>query len=412
MPSSLSDATDASIADAATPAAASSASPTRRADIVDSYDESLLFADEVAHLQEVSRELVAAQHVAPVQVLSRQEHEELAALVASGRLRKGGPVCAIAPSKTRVGNANVGGLGIVVRFACSETATCDVRAELVDGVGPPSNFAYLPELDNWGAIVRAKGDVPSGGDVAAIERALRAAPVEAFSWAKRTPPARAPLVRRPGHRAITVRIAGGWPAPPKASDFASVQPAIDACGGTKSFPKSVVVAVGPSGAVARCEPSDGGSDPLALCACRVLAKQSFGAGAAGRRLLLEVERAVAKGTLPTAVSTPGPRATPEISAAPPEASLTNDWEFSDSLGSAFEPLAVCFHPLAARRDDDTTVALDLDEAGFVKSATLNDTAWMTDAQRTCAQKAATTLKFQCPLADVQRHLKITVSVGR
>ena len=405
----------------APPLAVTSSQSLPRADVLDVYDESLLFADEIAHLADVARELVAAQRLAPVHVLSREEHADLDAIRASGRVRRGGAVCAHAPSAMRVANANGVSQGIALRFACSDVGVCDVRIELVDGSGPPERFAYWPHMDDWTPLVRVKTVVATGTDPAALERALRASTPETFTWEKRATMSRPPLRPSPGHLVLVLRTASAWSTPPTPDELATEQTALDACPGSGVYPPPVVVAVAPRGAVTRCEPVLADGDPISQCICRALAKHTFAAtlgatsaGASERRLRLEPIRARSVSapplTDPTAFTPP--RRTVELEAILDEAKLPEDWEASDTIHFAGQPIADCFQVLSARRDDAATFQVEIDDGGLVKSATLTEGEWMTDAQKACTQRGVSAMKLECPVVDAERQFALRLSVGR
>jgi hypothetical protein len=390
-----------------------------RSAVIGRLDMSLLFAEETAHLEDVARELAAAQHVAPVDVLSRDAQRKIEALAAAGRVHEGGPVCARRPSVNRVVEANVGGYGIALRFRYGAGGTANVAVEVRDPPGDGA-FAFWAHYDEWTPVVRIAADVPVGATSAAIESALRTARAGTFEAAKREDPA--PPVRwaKPavGHVVANVRLAGsGWAPVPTPEELAKERAALDKCAPKGADPArgAVTVAVDASGKVARCEPSldDTISAPFSECSCRALGAHAFSSGLADRRLRVELfylRRAQPPGA---AESAPRKTAVADVLFGTPEAMPPGDWDMSDAVTLGFSPpVSTCFRPLAKRRDDKLSVDVDLDDAGALSHVTFREADWIDAAQKTCVQRALETTGLPCPILDAERHLSLEIAVER
>jgi hypothetical protein len=225
------------------------------------------------------------------------------------------------------------------------------------------------------------------------------------------------------HLQAQAMLAGAsWAALPSSESFAREQRALDACvaAGAKFATGAMTLAVDASGKVTRCEAHpDPRQRSVADCACTALSTHAFQAGAADRRLRLEVT--YRKDTKPFDIRksldgppSAGPRPRVEVSVVPSEDGgvLGDDFEMTDALGALGPAVAACFRPLPARHEDALTATVDLDESGAITAVALSGADWTDAATRSCVDGALRSRGVSCPVGKGERHLVLAVGVAR
>lgn len=377
-------------------------------------DDTLLFSDERARVIDVVRERFAKQTLAPVDLLRAPELAAFDALVAAGRLREGGPMCAVPPSLDRVVSARFPDAQLIaVDLLCTSGGACTARAELRRWVrkGDVPYWGLFPE---WEPLARMVAPVASAADVSLFERAVRDASIVRFEWEKRDHYAR-PWLKSQLASAVAnlaVRLASDrWASPPSGADFAPERAAIEACVAQKNGRLEATIAVDDTGAVTRCEAT--GAPAMTTCACAALTAHRFAAGAANRRVGVQLVRASKPGPLKkqpweTKRFTPGARPNAMVFLASDSDIDTSDAIQLSKIGA---PLTACFKRAATASEEQIQLGVDRDDGGHVVDVQLASAA-LDRAEIACVQAALRTLVLPCPLSDAGRHIVLDLDVAR
>jgi hypothetical protein len=246
-----------------------------------------LFAEELAKVRAAVVRALEANEALPVEVLSASRLATLRAVAKAGKLREGGKKCAVAPTEDDVilaahpkvlsGTFSLPCLGarcnldvavVPFEFGTRQFGT----APLLEAGGTPSDPTSVP---SWEQTIASDDNEPRAG--------------KATTGGGVGLGARGGLL---GEFSFHVRGAFGFAKTPTDESFAGVVAKAKECG-TKTAGQ-ILLAVDAKGKVTRCEAES-------PCLCRVFSKQTFDAGAEGRRLVAFVQEAGELGGSPGAV---------------------------------------------------------------------------------------------------------------
>jgi hypothetical protein len=369
--------------------------------VTDDTVEVPLFADEVTKVRASALRALEENTLVPVEVLSDARVAALRAIAKTGKLREGGPTCAVPPSEDDV-----------IRAAHPEVLSASFSL-LCMGDRCNSDLALLP----FGERVRSS-------DAAALLEAFASPddPTSVASWEAALQRADA-QPRRPAPTnlvgdslgfggllgAFSFRLVGtfGFSAPPAETAFEASVARAKKCGTQSSG--NLVLEVDAKGKVTRCEhPSS--------CVCQAFSKQTFGEGAAGRRVLASVQEATRVGGGPpvglgSLGSVGGGRLGGRLGSKPGTVSVLHvvGKHPRDALESQREStLTTCFQEQTSQLQLELHSTLD--ESGRVTLASVAMGA-LSDTQRACVVRVAKTFAYVCPArAGDVREVRYVVRV--
>jgi hypothetical protein len=367
---------------APTAKSANSERPTPRPVVLrDGMLDAPLFAEELAKVRAAVVRALEANEALPVEVLSASRLATLHAVAKAGKLREGGKKCAVAPTEDDVilaahpkvlsGTFSLPCLGarcnldvavVPFEFGTRQFGT----APLLEAGGTPSDPTSVP---SWEQTIASDDNEPRAG--------------KATTGGGVGLGARGGLL---GEFSFHVRGAFGFAKTPTDESFAGVVAKAKECG-TKTAGQ-LLLAVDAKGKVTRCEAES-------PCLCRVFSKQTFDAGAEGRRLVAFVQEAGELGGSPGAVGwgsagllpgPNGPRVRPSSKQRVRRRSDGNERPRERALSA-------CFGKEGARATFELHSTLD--ETGRVTAARLDESD-LTEEQSTCVLGVAKTLGYRCP----------------
>ncbi|HTJ81997.1 MAG TPA: hypothetical protein VL400_09735 [Polyangiaceae bacterium] len=371
-------------------AAPPSVPPTPRLVVLDqTVSTAPLFADELPKIEDAA--LAALSKLPATRVVPRSEVAHARTLAAAGRARDGGPKCLRPPTAgTLLARKYPDAVGATLWTSCFG-ASCSTQIDVHDALLPEGHY------DDRFVDFRVYGDV--------------ADPVSVDAWV-------ASLANPPSPEAATHGggiggIGFGWSIGDGPLELKHIEaqfgfePALEAATlppklfeSCREAGTSTTFEVDGKGAVRRCEP--------ASCPCRVIAKQSFGAGKAHRRARLLFDRSGALGGQGGLAlghgglggkSAPlgslgrakghlaGAHAHPLVRVAATEGMSVDEMSHLVSLGTCVN---------AESAGGQVPLRLTLSETGKVTAVAFPEQSIFDAAEKKCLEKAVKTFAFTCP----------------
>jgi hypothetical protein len=350
----------------------------------------LLFPEEVEAVRQKATEALArSERFAP---WSAQRMEAVQALVAAGRLRDAGPVCALAPTLEDVLDANAPTTPrLSLELGCdSPPGDCALRATLDLRTDPSAMRAWTvavaeDSLDRWlGAATRLAPTDPMGFGGLGL------------SGGGPPPVVRAAVLHSRGVFAST-DDAMAWHGPER--DLVACHDASPSR--TEDVDVWPLLALGHQGNVTRCAPREaltGAEARAGECFCKALGHANFSAGSGARRVLLTV---VDYGPTAPQLKTPEGEFAPKLDPA------NVDDPGKQGLGRALESSRALKECVVKRGKTPSTTAeitVDLDEGGHVTRGAAKASE---PALQACLTKALPKLALSCS-ADGRSHVSHAV----
>jgi hypothetical protein len=369
--------------------------------VTDGTIEAPLFADEVGKVRAAALRALEENAILPVEVLSDAQVTALRAIAKTGKLRDGGPTCAVPPSEDDV-----------IRAAHPEVLSASFSLHCMGG-HCNSDLVLLP----FGERVRSRVGSPLLEAFASPDDPTSVASWEAALRREDAQPHRPEPTNLVGDGfgfggligAFSFRLVGtfGFGSSLAETAFEASVARAKKCGSQSSG--TLVLDVDAKGKVARCEHASS-------CVCQAFSKQTFGEGAAGRRVLASVVEATRVGGGPTAgLGSLGSLSEGRLGGAhgaKPRTVRVHEVvgkHSRDAQESQCEStLTTCF------QDQTSQLQLELhstlDEGGRVTSASVAK-GTLSDTQRACVVRVAKTFAYVCPTrAGDVREVRYVVRV--
>jgi len=361
------------------------------------YD-AMLFDDEIARLDGVAREKLATQGAAPIDLVPERELATLRTLVASGRVRDGGPKCARPPTLERAVRLHYpDAWAAQAETVCMSSSACTLWLF----VREPNELGGWNHALQWPVRAEASVNVKAVTDVAAFETALRSLEFE-------PPEAEASDGSVGGfgvlghgfgvggggarhrHLLFDVESAGPWATAPRVKEFAGDQKRFDACPAARDGVfEELIVDIDARGKVDRC------AGPDSKCLCDVISAHVFSAGAPLRRARLRFEATGSKDRRSGTLGGLRKRGKRDVFVFLRGYGSAFD-DDSDVMRNRVKELTPCFAPSASAKRFDFELTMTVDESGVVldSSVTKGHDA-LGGSEDACVTKWARSLRFSC-----------------